>query len=298
MDFTSDTETIIKLQSLNNTISNLEKTYQGLLTDAKNIAERQEKNITKIEKIEQLDQLINDIGGYEQLESLLIEIKEITPLLKQSQNQIQEYGKIDKNLAEKIKITEDSLTIINEKIEQMGGLRPLAQLISQVNETKEYLEVFAEELTQNISDKIKNELTDFSHNLIQEIKKKIETKTIIEFEEEKQENFEDNQEDTLNTTSANSTKLTWENIIQKEPLVGIIKKYAETYRIEKLYTANTGQLVYGIKRTTIRVIIIMQNMKGKSIILRDEDKRKELNLTAQEANFIYEYIDSYLQPIA
>jgi uncharacterized protein YoxC len=260
MKFTSDTDTIIKLQTLNKTINNLEKTYQGLLIEAKNIANKQEKIVDKIEHIEQLNELIKNIGGYEKIHNLLQQIQEISPFLKNLENELKNIlpkllEEMLENLSPKTTINLDK-TLDNPLENRIENLEKQVEYLS--NQNRELLALI--NLTNNSEESISNEISE-------------------------------------ETIDKSSTSI-WDNIINKEPLVAIIKKYAETYRIEKLYTATTGQLVYGITRSTIRIIIILQNMKAKSIILRDEDKRKELNLTPQEAHFIYQYMDSYLQVIS
>lgn len=340
MTFTSDTDIISKLQALNNTINNLEKTYQGLLIEEKNITEKQEKIVDKIKQIETLNELIKQIGGEQELQILLRQIQEISPFLKDienqkidienniksTQNQINDYREIDENLADKLKLVQENIIKLDQDLEKIGGFEALQLLLEKTVSTKKELETFSANLEQKLTQKIEHELREFAQNLLQKIKEETQNKPRYELIKspdnqletrikslEKQVEYLDNQnreltekitniqESTPNEnqqeTGDNLTELTWENILKKEPLIGIIKKYAETYRIEKLYTTTAGQLVYGIKRSTIRIIIILQNMRAKSIILRDEDKRKELNLTPQESHFIYQYMDSYIQPI-
>jgi DNA repair exonuclease SbcCD ATPase subunit len=340
MKFTSDQETIIKLQTLNNTINNLEKTYQGLLKEGKNITEKQAKIVDKIEHIETLNEIIKNIGSYHELEILLREIQEISPFLKDlenqksdienniksTQNHINDYLQIDENLADKVKLFQENITKLEQDLEKIGGFEALQSLLEKAISTKKELADFSADLEQKLTEKMANELREFAEKLGQEMANKIAQKQTINLDKiadhpwekrikslEKQVEYLSNQNRELQQKIANSEEnninetrqysgnisleLTWENILKKEPLIGIIKKYAETYRIEKLYTTTTGQLVYGIKRSTIRIIIILQNMKVKSIILRDEDKRKELNLTPEESHFIYQYMDSYIQPI-
>lgn len=327
MKFTSDQDTIIKLQTLNNTINNHKKTYQKLLKEGKNITEKQEKIVDKIEQIETLNELIKQIGGYQELQNLLKQIQEISPFLKDlemqkidiennlknTQNQINDYREIDENLADKLKLVQENITKFELDLEKIGGFEALQLLLEKTLSTKKELEIFSANLEQKLTEKMENKLEE-KINILQNQTidpNKTGEKRMKSLEKQVEylynQNLElqqkiANLENKKNKTSHILFELTWENILKKEPLIGIIKKYAETYRIENLYTITADRLVYGIKRngiqrSPIRIIIILQNMKAKSIIMQDEVQGKELNLTSEEADFIYQYMDSYIQPI-
>lgn len=332
MKFTSDQDTIIKLQTLNNTINNHKKTYQKLLKEGKNITEKQEKIVDKIEQIETLNELIKQIGGYQELQNLLKQIQEISPFLKDletqkidiknnlknTQNQINDYREIDENLADKLKLVQENITKFELDLEKIGGFEALQLLLEKTLSTKKELEIFSANLEQKLTEKMENKLEEKINILqnqtidpnktgekrIKSLEKQVEY--LDNQNRELQQKIANLEENNINKTSQFPVnilfELTWENILKKEPLIGIIKKYAETYRIENLYTITADRLVYGIKRngiqrSPIRIIIILQNMKAKSIIMQDEVQGKELNLTSEEADFIYQYMDSYIQPI-
>ncbi len=334
MDFISDTETIIKLQTLNNTIENLYKTAHALLNEAKKLSQEQSEIVSKIDNINELNDLMENIGGYQRVATLMGQIQEINPFIKDIEYQIdnietklkdinnkaQDYLNIEQKLEDKFQFCQKHLEAIevmiklDQELKHMGGLQGfLAQIIEKENDLK----IFSQEFEDNIVNNIQAKLTILNEsnndNLLARIKS-IEK----EIESLSAQNREINQEilenkkhiadldqnlplelirEETDDTENNEIELTWEMIIAKEPLVSTIKKYSETYRIEKLFTTNSGQLVYGIRRSTIRIIIIFQNNKARSIILRDDDKRKELNLNSKESEFVYKYIDYYVQSI-